>query len=72
MKAIARYPNRHEADLAAGFLEDAGITAVVRSDDASGWEPGLTFVESVWIYVAHGDQDQAMKVLRDLGGLVDG
>lgn len=68
MKEIARYSSRHAAELAAGFLKDAGIGAIVRSDDASGWEPGLTFVQAVRILVDAEDEDNARTILQDLEG----
>lgn len=63
---IASYSTHHEAELAAGFLRDAGIPAVTRSDDASGWEPGLTFVQSVRLSVEEEDRDRAVALLRQL------
>lgn len=69
MKEIANYPSHHEAELAAGFLRDAGIPAITRSDDAGGWEPGLTFVGSVRVMVGPDDWDQALEILQELDAL---
>jgi hypothetical protein len=63
---IASYSTHHEADLAAGFLRDAGMSAMTRSDDASGWEPGLTCVQSVRLLVPDEDRARAVAVLRQL------
>jgi hypothetical protein len=68
---IASYSNHYEAELAAGFLRDAGIRAATRSDDASGWEPGLTFVQSVRLAVKEEDWDLAVAVLRQLKSNLD-
>jgi len=64
MEMVARYSSRHEAELAAGFLRDAGVDAIVRSDDASGWEPGLTFARSAWIAVREADTTRASEILQ--------
>lgn len=66
METVARYSSRHEAELAAGFLRDAGVDAIVRSDDASGWEPGLTFARSAWITVHGADATRALEILHGL------
>lgn len=68
MKQIASYSSHHEAELAAGFLRDAGIPAVTRSDDAAGWEPGLTFVNSVHVMVPPEHTDRALALIRQTGG----
>jgi hypothetical protein len=66
MEMVARYSTRHEAELAAGFLRNAGVDAIVQSDDASGWEPGLTFAGSAWISVPETDATRALEILQDL------
>jgi hypothetical protein len=68
MIQIASYSSHHEAELAAGFIRDAGISALTRSDDASGWEPGLTFVNSVRLLVPPDEADRARSILKELEG----
>jgi selenocysteine lyase/cysteine desulfurase len=72
MNRVASFASHHEAELVAGFLRDQGITAVTRSDDASGWEPGLTFVNSVHLYVSPEDVDRARAALRGLDEIEGG
>ncbi|MBW3661335.1 MAG: DUF2007 domain-containing protein [Gemmatimonadetes bacterium] len=61
---VARYPYRHQADMAAGFLEDAGIDAVVVGDDAGGMYPGI--LGPARIVVAEENAGRAREVLADL------
>lgn len=67
MIEIARYAHRHEAELAAGFLEDAGIAAVVQADDAGGYEFGLAFARPARLLVTEADAPEARQVLEDTG-----
>ena len=59
---VARFRFRHEAEMAAGRLADAGIPAVVVGDDAGGMYPGIM---SVGIRVARGDEARAREVLTE-------
>jgi hypothetical protein len=67
MIEIARYAYRHEAELAAGFLKDAGIEAVVLADDAGGYEFGLAFARPARLLVAEAHAREARQVLEDTG-----
>lgn len=64
---VARFSYRHEAELAMGFLEDAGISAGLFVDDAGGAEVGLAFSNPARILVAPEDAEEARTVLRDAG-----
>jgi len=64
---VARYLHRHEAELAAGFLEDAGIRTVVQADDAGGYEFGLAFARPARLLVRPEDVAVARVVLSDTG-----
>lgn len=71
MKFIATYPYRHQAEIAAGFLQDAGITAAVMVDDAGGSQVGMAFVNQARVAVRDDLAERAAQVLRDanmLGG----
>lgn len=57
---VARYAWRHEAEMAAGVLEDAGIGAVVVADDAGGMYAGIA---SARVVVAPEEADRAREVL---------
>jgi hypothetical protein len=60
---------RHEAELAKGFLDDAGIEAVIQKDDASGLETGLSFTSPAKLIVHKDDLNQARQILRAAGVL---
>lgn len=59
---IARYTHRHEAEMAAGRLVDAGIPAVVVGDDAGGMYPGIM---PVAVRVAPEDEERAREALAE-------
>lgn len=62
---VARFRSRHEAELAAGFLDDAGIPYRLQIDDAGGVDFGTTFVRPPVLWVRAADLDDA----RDIIGL---
>jgi len=64
---VARFHYRHQAELAHGYLEDAGIQAALLIDDAGGMDVGLAFVNPARILVREEDGQQARKVLADVG-----
>ena len=64
---IETYYNRHEAELAKGFLSVNGINAVVLGDDGGGVQPGLSFSRGVRLLVKEGDVEKAKEILHDAG-----
>ena len=58
---VARFRYRHEAEMAAGRLADAGIPAVVVGDDVGGMYPGIM---SVGLRVAREDEERARAALE--------
>lgn len=68
---VATFNRRHEADFARGFLEDAGIPAVLGTDDAGGADMGLAFSRQVRLLVREEDLRRAREVLRGAGVLED-
>ena len=60
---IKSYPNRHEAELAKGFLSINGIDAVVSGDDYGGIQPGLSFSIGVQLLVKEEDVEKAKEIL---------
>lgn len=66
---VAKFHRRHEADFAKGYLEDAGIPAVLGADDAGGADLGLAFSRQVRLLVRKEDLRRARAVLRDAGVL---
>lgn len=69
---VARFNYRHEAELARGYLEDAGIASVLAADDAAGIEAGLTFSNPAELKVEAARAEEARRVLRDAGVLDEG
>lgn len=66
-RIVAHFPNRHEGELAKGFLARAEIDAALLADDAGGAEAGLTFVNPARLMVREEDEARARSVLSDAG-----
>ena len=66
---VARFHYRHEAELAHGFLESAGVDSALHIDDAGGMDVGLTFVNPARLVVRVEDEERARQVLVDAGML---
>ena len=60
---VHSFGSRAEADLAKSALEAAGIDALVRSDDAGGLRPHMTFVNGADLLVRPEDAEAAREVL---------
>jgi len=58
---VARFGSRHEAEFAAGFLENADIPYRLQFDDAGGAYFGATSVAVLW--VRGEDLDDAREIL---------
>jgi hypothetical protein len=68
---LETFPNRIEAEMAAGLLESEGVPALVLADDAGGAYPSLQFVRGVRLLVAAEDQYRAREILRDMAEPVE-
>ena len=66
---IKRFPFRHEAEFAQGYLHHEGIPARVICDDAGGLSPGGPFLDGAALTVPSHDLDRAIETLRDAGVL---
>ncbi|MCH7933171.1 MAG: DUF2007 domain-containing protein [Gemmatimonadetes bacterium] len=66
---VARFHYRHQAELAHGYLENAGVDAALLIDDAGGMDVGLAFVNPARIVVRTEDEERARGVLVDAGML---
>jgi len=64
---MMRFPFRHDAEFAQGFLHEVGIPARVSSDDAGGADPGMAFLSGAVLTVPAADLDRAIATLRDAG-----
>jgi hypothetical protein len=60
---LKTFPNRIEAEMAAGLLESEGIEAMVMADDAGGTYPMLQFIRGVKLMVAPEDEARAREIL---------
>lgn len=67
MRQLATFSYRHEAELAFGYLENAGIDAVLYVDDAGGTEVGLAFANPARILVRPEHYDRAREVFESIG-----
>ena len=63
---IADFAFRHEAELAKGYLDDAGIESFLLVDDAGG-NLGLTLENDAAILVRTADAERARQVLKEAG-----
>lgn len=66
---LARFHYRHEAELAHGYLKDAGIEAGLFIDDAGGMEVGLAFSNPARLLVHREREREARKILESAGML---
>ena len=66
---VARFHYRHEAEMAHGYLESAGVDSALLIDDAGGMDVGLAFVNPARIVVRTEDEERARRVLVDAGML---
>ena len=66
---VARFHYRHEAEMAHGYLESAGVDSALLIDDAGGMDVGLAFVNPARLVVRDDDEERARSVLVDAGML---
>ena len=64
---VGRFHYRHEAELARGYLESAGVDSALHIDDAGGMDVGLAFVNPARLVVRAEDETRAREVLVDAG-----
>lgn len=70
---IATFQYRHEAEFAAGFLENAGIPFRLQVDDAGGADAGVTVSNPARVWVRADDVEEARELLEveDTDGALD-
>lgn len=61
---VRAFSDRVEAELAQSALEAAGIESMVRSDDAGGLRPAMTFSNGAELIVRVADAERADEILR--------
>lgn len=61
---VASFRHRHEAELARGYLEDAGLPAAVQVDDAGGAYAGIDHAR---VLVREEDLRRARRILSEAG-----
>jgi hypothetical protein len=64
---LAKFDRRYEAEIAQGFLTDAGIESAVSADDAGGADLGLSFTRRTKLLVLASVEQRARQVLEDAG-----
>ena len=64
---VAHFHYRHEAELAHGYLDSAGVDSALHIDDAGGIDVGLAFVNPARLVVRAEDEERAREVLVDAG-----
>lgn len=64
---VARFRYRHEAELARGYLTDAGIPASVIADDADPIQFGEHFGAPARVLVNSADAERARRILGEAG-----
>jgi hypothetical protein len=60
---LETFPNRIEAEMAAGLLEAEDIEVMIMADDAGGAYPMLQFIRGVKLMVAPEDEARAREIL---------
>jgi len=68
---VAQFAHRYEAELAQGYLQDAGIESMVSMDDASMMDTGMTFPKGARLIVMRENVERALEVLRS-ANVIDG
>lgn len=66
---VAAFRHAHEAELARGYLSDAGIPAAVLADPAGEIQYGRKFSPGARLLVRQEHLDEARRVLRAAGML---
>ena len=66
---VASFHRRYEAEIAQGYLHDAGIECVIIADDAGGADLGLPLTRPARLFVLAEDEERAWRVLNDAGVL---
>ncbi len=64
---VARFHYRHEAELAHGYLETAGVESALQIDDAGGMDVGMAFVNPARLVVRVEDESRVRDILIDVG-----
>jgi len=65
----ASFNRRYQAEIAQGYLNDAGIESMISADDAGGADLGLGLTRSAHIIVRSEDEARARRILEDAGVL---
>ena len=60
---VRTFSNRQEAELALGAIRAAGIEAILRTDDAGGLRPALSWSNGVELVVRDDDAEEAAEIL---------
>ena len=69
---VARFHYRHQAELAKGYLESAGVPSALFIDDAGGMDVGMAFSNPARLVVPAEEEGRARDVLAAAGMLGGG
>lgn len=64
---VATYSTRRDAEMAQERLDETGIEAFIRADDAGGMHPQLQLPHGVQLVTLEREVDRTHAVLRDAG-----
>ncbi|MFW5951314.1 MAG: putative signal transducing protein [Gemmatimonadota bacterium] len=64
---VATFSYRHQAEMARGYLDDAGIPVVMVAGDAAGIELGFAAPNRARLAVRAEDVERARQLLADAG-----
>lgn len=69
---LAHFDHHWEAELARGYLEDAGVPSRLASDNLAGGHAYVGSVAGASLFVAPEQLDEALRILRSAGVLEAG
>lgn len=64
---VAQFHYRHEAELARGYLQNAGVRSTLLIDDAGGMDVGMAFVNPARLVVRLQDESLTRHLLTEVG-----
>jgi len=67
LSVVAQINYHHEAEMALGYLESAGLEAGLFIDDAGGSQVGMAFATPGNLVVGPQDRERAIEILESAG-----
>ena len=64
---LKTYFHKHDAEMVVGLLKDAGIQAMLQSDDAGGFRPHLNLgMGNNRVIIKKVDEEKALEVINNV------